>query len=290
MNWLVPILSHSLSSLYAWFGNTLTPSALFVSFLLALPQSSHQWTSFYTLFAVFFLSGTCLGLIKRNYISSGPNKQNLTATTTRTATYLIANVLISSLLVLLHQQYMKQRLSSVPWFNILRAPSGCLPLPSRTLTAEPTSYTFKDALGNQLPFAIVVSYAVAMGNTFTLGSISVSNWVQTTLTGAAGALLMAFTAAYSLPMCEESMVDGTLETMMHVDRSTAWEERTVMTWTHKARFGWFVVLVTVAGTAGVVSKQMLQSRKLDGDGASFCSNLLVTASVVFGMAIWSFYC
>lgn len=64
-----------------------------------------------------------------------------------------------------------------------------------------------------------------------------------------GAFLVSLVAAYGSPMCDGE-VEGAQEVMMHVDRSTAWEERTDMTWSWEARYWYLVGCITIIGTVG----------------------------------------
>jgi hypothetical protein len=332
MHWLIPVVSHSVSSLIAWAGDTITPTAVLLSIIVAASQSIHLWSIFCGLLAVFFVLGTFTTAISRRLQSRqvGSNSQNAADHPgTRTTAYLLANLLAVAALVPLHLYYMKQRMANVPWFNIGRAPAGCLPIPSRTLT-KPWNYTFADAVGNQLPFGVVVSYAAAVANTFDRSVASRDNggWSGAgILAGFLGACTMALTAAYGLPMCDDSL-EGSHETMMHVDRSTAWGERTSMTWSWESRYGTFVVLVTLAGASAVVVQRLIGTRlqrqrmtriKAGGQSmmqdvkvasektetavsqvapgakdsesshlATFCANAVVTGSVIMAMAVWSY--
>lgn len=89
-----------------------------------------------------------------------------------------------------------------------------------------------DAIGNQLPYGIVTSYAVAMACILGAGLRSHTNGVGfrpvAVIVGAGGAATVALAAAVGLPMCGEDPVDGKHEVTMHVDRSVEWKERTPM--------------------------------------------------------------
>lgn len=220
MHWLIPAVSHSFSCAFAWRLNTLTNLAIALSILLAAAQSFHRWSAFYGLFALYFALGTQLVLFSRSSKNGTPRKRN--------ALQLLAQLGVAVGLVLGHHFYLEKRIAGVPWFHIFRAKAGCFPIPSRTLHV-PIKWTYVDALGNQIPFGIVASYAAAMAWMF---SASVRGSAPTgvlrtaeVVAAVAGALTVALTAAYALPFCGEDVQDGKHEVMMHVDRSVEWHER-----------------------------------------------------------------
>ncbi|KAF2174227.1 hypothetical protein M409DRAFT_49086 [Zasmidium cellare ATCC 36951] len=316
MHWLIPLVSHSASCAYGILGRSITPVALAVSIALVTAQSFHHWGGFYITFATFFLTSNGLTIISRYTGTSSLIK----AKTPRNAVYLLATALLPAVLVLAHQYYLTQRLKVVKWFLIERAPGGCLPIPSRTIY-EPWIYKFHDAIGNNLPWGIVAIYAIAMSTTFSnsLGSpkaLSITN----ILFGSLGALLIGFTAAYSLPMC-----DGTVESAEHVtasvDRGPEWGERTPMEWSIQARYRIFPAAIAVIGilgvllehgiTKGLVASTSKSPKPSEGNGnvkkgkqgakayvqrgsdgnehlATFLMSLVVTLTVVLGMAVWSY--
>lgn len=330
MHWLIPAVTHSISSVCALLGNTLTPIALLVSIAFAASQSIHIWSAFYGLFAVYFFAGTCVAFASRFFqpaITFANGKPQVSLPGMRTATGFLANLLVVAALVPLHEYYMKLRLASVPWFHIFRAPAGCLPVPSRSFADEfQGSYTFIDALANQLPFGIVISYAMAMANAFSasLGEKSVNSRLTTmgTIAGALGALVVSAVAACTLPMCDDQL-EGSHEVMMHVDRSTAWEERTNMTWSDQARYGTFILAVTLIGVTGSVvvdslvgshekptgvgaqgGKEAMSSKGknqapgtqekpssglINRDVMSLMVHVVLAGGVVLGMALWSLF-
>jgi hypothetical protein len=73
---------------------------------------------------------------------------------------ILANFLVVGALVALHAWYFNKRTQSEPEFILGRGASGCLPIPSRT-EYQTFLYGYTDAVSNQLPFGIVVSFAVA---------------------------------------------------------------------------------------------------------------------------------
>lgn len=259
MHWLIPAVTHSGSGLVAWFAGTLTPTTLLISFVLAASQSVHLWASFYGLFAALFLAGTCIsaGLQYFSNQRSSPSNGRPTSSSTaiRTAATFTANLLVVAAVVPLHQYYLKTRLVSVPWYHIMRSKSGCLPVPSRSLTDHfEKSYTFADALGNQIPFGILISYALAMAGIFSSSFGQRARETSTNmLAGVFGALLMALLSAYIMPLCEEDREGGTLEVTMHIDRANAHEERTSMVWSWEARYLKLVGYTTLIATIGVVA-------------------------------------
>lgn len=314
MHWLIPVVFHSASCLYGWLGQSITPAALVLSIPLVAAQSVHLW-GFYTIFAVFFLTSNGVAIASRY-----TGKPSSTRDGRRTASYLLANTFLAVALVPLHYYYMKKRTAVVKWFLIDQSPGGCLPTPSRTIT-EPWSYGFLDAVGNNLPWGIVVSFAVAMAATLSVslgGSKGLS--ITNVFAGALGALLVAYTSAYVLPMC-----DGTFDAAEHVtatvDRSVAWKERTDMVWSDQARYQMLPAMVTVVGVLATViqhvvysalqgkgraiqkskqangsvkeSKQTIKDDELaetNGarDLASLFMNFLVTGGVILGLAAWSY--
>lgn len=310
MHWLIPVATHSVSSLYALLGQTITPAALGVSIALVAAQSFHLWGGFYVAFAVFFITSIASITIARF---------NGTSTSKRTAKSLLANALLAASLVPLHHYYLKRRLTLVKWFHIHRAPAGCLPIPSPGFT-YPMNYTPLDALANQLPWGIVASYAAATASSlnFALGGkkgLSIFNISVASL----GATVVALAAGHMLPMCD-GRVPGAEEVMQSVDRSVAWEERTEMTWSDQARYQKFPAFLTLIGiitilfedaitrqlmkksatpkskVAGADSKSKNPAAKSNGQKdsadtlnlASFYTNALITSSVIIGMAGWSY--
>lgn len=285
---LIPAVSQSALSLLAWLSNTLTPAALLAGFLLAASQSRHHWPAWFGLFALVFSTATLLPLLTRSSRTVRPP--------TGTAAFLLANLVLIAALVPLHELYLQNRMWGLRWFLILRAPNGCLPVPSRTYEfPEGGRWVLKDALANQLPFAILASYAVALANIF---SVSVGGRGPTGrvngkgfIAGGVGALVLAVAAAQLLPVCDESHTDtGALEVMQHVDRSTYHNERMPLTWSWEARYPRLIAAVTAAGTAGLLVQPVLRGNGARGSHvATFLSHLLVASGVLLGMAIWSFY-
>jgi hypothetical protein len=255
MHWLIPAVSHGASASAAWLADTITPAGLLISVVLAASQSLHLWAIFYGFFVSIFLAGTGLSLISRQFFEKASTASNGRSISSQRATWtaasFLANLLVVAALVPLHQYYLKQRLVTVPWYHIFRSKSGCLPVPSRSLTKEfQNSYTFLDALGNQLPFGILVSYALAMANTF-ICSFGKSTRNPRIFAGLAGAFVMSMIAAYGMPLCQDDREGGTQEVTMHVDRTPAWEERTSMTWSWEARYLNLVGCVTAVATVGI---------------------------------------
>ncbi|KAK4498562.1 hypothetical protein PRZ48_011220 [Zasmidium cellare] len=316
MHWLIPVVSHSASCAYGLLGQSITPAALAVSIPLVAAQSFHHWGGFYIIFAVFFLTSNGLAIISRGTGTRSSTK----GSTSRNVAHLAANVLLPAVLVLAHQYYLTERLKIVKWFLIERAPGGCLPIPSRSIY-EPWIYKFQDAIGNNLVWGIVASYAVAMSTSFSDGLGSPKGIsILKTLLGALGALLIGFTAAYSLPMC-----DGTVESAEHVtasvDRGPEWGERTPMEWSDQARYRILPGAIALVGVvATLLSMGISQSlsgswdaskdnKQANGHPAkgkqgseadvraqlsgnehlpNFLINFVMTTGVVIGMAVWSY--
>lgn len=315
MHWLIPVVSHTASCAYSLLGQSITPAALVLSVGLVAAQSFHPWGGFYLSFAVFFIVSNATAIALRYTGKGSPSsKDNALYTTTR---YLLANTLLAAVLVPLHHYYLAQRMKMVKWFLLDQAPDGCLPVPSRSIL-QPANYKFQDALANQLPFAIVASYTAATANVLStsLGGTQGFSILQV-VAGAMGAVLVAFTGAHTLPMCE-GRVEGAEHVMASVDRAPVWNERTEMEWTDQGRYRDLVVLMTLAGTVGVVIERVVRSMlqgkaevpkqangsvqkgKQAAKGAeevnqngplglsSFVMNVVVTGSVVLGMALWSY--
>ena len=275
MHWLIPAVSHAASASAAWLADTITPAGILISFMLAASQSVHLWATFYGLFATVFLAGTCINLISRQFFEKTSNTSNgrpvPSQRASRTAASFVANLLVAAALVPLHQYYLKQRLATVPWYHIFRSKSGCLPVPSRSLTKEfQNSYTLVDALGNQLPFGILVSYALAMANTFSSG-FGQKAQNQRILVGVFGALTTSLIAAYAMPLCQDDREGGTQEVTMHIDRTPAWEERTSMTWSWEARYLNLVGCVTAVATVGIAIVERLARARLPPTSAAISS-------------------
>lgn len=238
----------------------------------------------------------------------------------RNAGHLLANAALAAVLVLAHQYYLTLRLSVVKWFLIERAPGGCLPIPSRTLY-EPILYKFHDAVANNLVWGTVASYAVAMSITFGNSLTSTRGTsVISILSGALGALLIGIVAASALPMCDGTVENAEMVTAS-VDRGPEWHERTPMEWPDEARYRTLPAAITVMGILGVFVDALLRQglgRKIraadqpkqanghvqkdkegkwvdvasevaeTGNLAALLTNLLLTITVVMGMAIWSY--
>jgi hypothetical protein len=222
MHWLIPVTSHIALGLLAWPARSITLAGIFCICLLAGTQYVHPWAAFYGLSVVLVAFVVFATLIS--------SQRDAGAAFLFDAILVGANILIAAVLTPLHHSYLQGRLSSAPWFHTFRAPAGCLPLPSRTLT-EPFKFNFLDAVGNQLPYGIIVSYAVAMG--CMLGVVTVDcTGVRQATWRTIGAFVVAMTAAYTLPMCGADVKHASHQVTMHVDRSTEWKERSAMTVSH----------------------------------------------------------
>lgn len=222
MHWLIPAVSHSLSGLLALQQQSIGITGVLLSLGLAASQWIHLWGAFYGLFVLVFFVQIGVAARARDVEPS---------VRARGALRLLSIAVIPAVLVPLHQYYLGLRLATVPWFHIRRAPAGCLPIPSRTLT-QPFNYGLIDALGNQLPYGVVTSYAVAMAHTLSSsyrgkGSGGTPEGPEV-MAAAVGAFVVASIAAYGLPLCGADDRDGSHQVATHVDRSVDWNERTAM--------------------------------------------------------------
>lgn len=182
----------------------------------------------------------------------------------------------ATLLVGIHAAYLYIRLGFVPTYHLQRLPQGCLAIPSPTLQ-NTYHNTFPDSVANQLPYGIAISYAMTVASVLS-AALGITGSLPRLVTSLIGAVIPALTFAALLPMCVEGL-DGADELASHIDRrATAWKERNAVFWSPEARYGAFVSAVAFNAAMGSAVK-LTRSEVV--------SNMLVTATVVLGMAIWS---